>query len=260
MPRRALSVRDAARAVPPIRVPAHYRIIAHRGASAYAPENTLPAFALARAMGVTDVELDTQLSADGVVVLCHDTTLERYGHGRRVLEGLPARELLSLDMGSWFSPHRFAATPMLTLGALLDAFRAGLVYHVELKGAAPELAAAVHAAVESRGLGSSVVFTSFSRAQLERMRGVSAAARLGWLVESIDDAVLEQAARLGLYQLCPRAARVTAAMVERARPVVAELRAWGLGGVPQEVRRLVLHTVDSGCDGATLDWPDWLAH
>ena len=56
----------------PIRVPEAFRVIAHRGSSAYAPENSLPAFRLAREMGVGEVELDVQLAIDGVVVLCHD--------------------------------------------------------------------------------------------------------------------------------------------------------------------------------------------
>ena len=59
----------------PIPVPPDFRIIAHRGASAYAPENTKPAFGFAQRMGISEVELDTQLSADGMVVLCHDLTL-----------------------------------------------------------------------------------------------------------------------------------------------------------------------------------------
>ena len=60
----------------PIRVPAAFRVIAHRGSSAYAPENTRPAFELARAMGIAEIETDVQLTTDGVVVLCHDTGLE----------------------------------------------------------------------------------------------------------------------------------------------------------------------------------------
>ena len=106
----------------PMRAPASFRIIAHRGSSAYAPENTRPAFELAKAMGVKEVELDAQLSADGVVVLCHDNTLVRYGHGDRFVEQMSADALLSLDMGSWFSPHQFAGVPMMTFGRVIGRF------------------------------------------------------------------------------------------------------------------------------------------
>ncbi len=103
----------------PIRVPKAFRVIVHRGSSACAHENTLPAFRLARKMGVGEVELDVQLTTDGVVVLCHDLVLTRYGHGDVVVKEMASDELLALDMGSWFSPHLFAATPMLSLSKLL---------------------------------------------------------------------------------------------------------------------------------------------
>jgi glycerophosphoryl diester phosphodiesterase len=64
-------------------------------------------------MGVRDIELDTQLSTDGQVVLCHDSTLERYGHGPRNVEQTSSAELLELDMGAWFSPYLFSDERMI---------------------------------------------------------------------------------------------------------------------------------------------------
>ena len=58
------------------------RVIAHRGASAYAPENTLPAFELAARQGADMIELDVQRSADGVLVIFHDDTTERWDGAR----------------------------------------------------------------------------------------------------------------------------------------------------------------------------------
>ena len=89
----------------PVRVPVGFRIIAHRGASGYAPENTLAAFRLAERMGVTEIELDVQFSKDRQLVICHDPVLDRYGYpGLRVADST-LDELLTLDMGSWFSPY-----------------------------------------------------------------------------------------------------------------------------------------------------------
>ena len=84
----------------PIAVPDSFRIIAHRGASGYAPENTVAAFDLAREMGAVEVETDTQLTTDGAVVLCHDHNLDRFGHPDRVVETSSSQELMNLDMGS----------------------------------------------------------------------------------------------------------------------------------------------------------------
>jgi len=244
----------------PIQVPKNFRIIAHRGASAYAPENTRPAFVLAKDMDIREVELDTQLSTDGVVVLCHDVTLERYGQGAEVVEDLPSQALLALDMGSWFSPHFFSGTPMLTLDKLLEEFGAAFTYHIELKGRSPALPAAVFKLVEKRELLKNAIFTSFSFDQLVRMRAVSANCRLGWLVRSLDGDTFKKAAELGLFQLCPRADLVTRQLVEQGRRVACEMRAWGLRGDPQKVRNLIKQVLESGCDGMTVNWPDWVTH
>ena len=103
----------------PILVPPAFRIIAHRGASAYAPENSMAAFTLAQKMGIREIELDTQLTPDGVVALCHDRTLARYGHGAQVMEEMNWADLAALDMGAWFSPYLFGGERMITLEQLL---------------------------------------------------------------------------------------------------------------------------------------------
>lgn len=242
----------------PIRVPEAFRVIAHRGSSAYTPENTLPAFKLAREMGVGEVELDVQLAIDGVVVLCHDLVLTRYGHGDVVVEEMASDELLALDMGSWFSPHLFAATPMLSLDQLLKTHGDDFIFHIELKGRAEELAAATYAVVDAHRAHAQTIFTSFSHQQLERMRDVSPGSRLGWLVQTIDEEVLDQARELELFQLCPRAGALNVEVVARGRIAAAEIRVWGIAGTPQEVRAMVLQAVESGCDGMTINWPDWV--
>ncbi len=249
----------------PIPVPPNFRIIAHRGASAYAPENTLPAFKLALEMGVTEVELDTQLTTDGTVVICHDATLARYGHGTRVVESLPWSTLACLDMGSWFSPYLFGGTKMMRLEDLFTAFGTQLTYHVELKGKAPGLPAAVHAAIRADDLYDAVIITSFNYDMLVAMQQIAPSARLGWLVRRIDADTLAKARSLSLFQICPFAGTVSASQVELGRTVASEVRAWGLLGETTigqsaEVIELIHRVVDAGCDGMTINWPDWVTH
>jgi glycerophosphoryl diester phosphodiesterase len=74
-------------------------VIAHRGASAYAPENTLPAFDLAMHQGADMLELDVQRSADGVLVVFHDDTTERWDGRRRLASSCTLAELQALDIG-----------------------------------------------------------------------------------------------------------------------------------------------------------------
>lgn len=246
----------------PVSVPRDFCIIAHRGASAYAPENTIPAFELALRMQRPHVELDTQLTTDGQVALCHDTTLARFGHGEQVVEEMDWPTLARLDMGSWFSPYLYPNVPMITLDQLFAYCGDRLFYHVEIKGKAPELPAAVHRLIHRAGLAHRCIVTSFAYDALAAMRKLDAQMRLGWLVHTLDAETLAQAAALGLLQLCPRAAIVTRENVAQARTVTPEVRAWGLMGAqaanPQiEVAELIRRVVDAGCDGMTINWPDW---
>ena len=78
-------------------------IIAHRGASGLAPENTMAAFRLAVAMGADGFELDVQLSADGQPVVIHDARLNRTTDRMGAVAALTAAELAACDAGAWFA-------------------------------------------------------------------------------------------------------------------------------------------------------------
>lgn len=108
------------------------RIIAHRGLSGLAPENTLPAFARALELGVDMVELDVLLSADGEVVVLHDAELDRTTDGHGLVSASTLAELETLDAGSWFSPT-FAGTPIPTLSAVFELLGGRLPLNVEIK-------------------------------------------------------------------------------------------------------------------------------
>ncbi len=109
------------------------KVIAHRGLSAFAPENTLPAFLLAAQKGMTWVECDVRLSKDGVPMVFHDATLERTSNGTGLFSGLSLSELKQLDAGSWFSAE-YAGTSIPTLDELLSlALNVGLGINIEIK-------------------------------------------------------------------------------------------------------------------------------
>ena len=88
------------------------------------------------------------------------------------------------------------------------------------------------------------------------MKHIAPDCKLAWLVDAFDQQTLERALPLDLFQLCPRAAQVNSETVTIGRTVATEIRAWSLAGPPQEVRRLIHHVIESGCDGMTPDWPD----
>jgi glycerophosphoryl diester phosphodiesterase len=211
------------------------------------------------------VELDAQLTSDGRVALCHDRTLARYGHGDRVVEEMAWSELAALDMGAWFSPHLYGGERMITLVQLFEQFGPQLFYHVELKGRALELPAAVHALITEYDLHERCIITSFSYDSLVAMREIDNEIRLGWLVREFDGDVLAQARALHLYQLCPFAGTITPESADMARAVAPEVRAWGLlgetaPGQAAEVQTLIHRVLRAGCDGMTINWPDWVSH
>lgn len=78
--------------------------LAHRGASGYAPENTMEAFQVADLMGVDGFEFDVQITRDGVPVVIHDELLNRTTDGRGYVHEHTLAELRALDAGSWYDP------------------------------------------------------------------------------------------------------------------------------------------------------------
>jgi glycerophosphoryl diester phosphodiesterase len=147
-------------------------IIAHRGASAYAPENTLAAFQLAGQQGAQAVELDAKLSADGHVVAIHDRTVDRTTDGQGRVADLPLAALRELDAGAFFSA-RFQGERIPTLEEVFEAVGEQVYINVELTNYATpgdDLVEKAARLVERHGLGQRVLFSSFLPLNLGRAR------------------------------------------------------------------------------------------
>jgi glycerophosphoryl diester phosphodiesterase len=167
-------------------------VIAHRGASAYAPEHTFASWDRALAMGADFIEQDLQMTADGVLVVLHDATLDRtvrgpdaIAHGR-----LDARTLAELDeceAGSWFNdahPDRarpeFAHEPIPTLDAVLARYAGRARFYIETKnpeeapGMEEELVRLLreHDLVRPAGVEHRVIVQSFSTRSLRTVRAL----------------------------------------------------------------------------------------
>ena len=107
-------------------------VIGHRGASGLAPQNTLPAFARAVALGVDMVELDVQLSRDRELVVIHDPQLDATTDGRGSVAERTLAELRRLDAGSWLAPS-WIGTPIPTLREVLELVAHEVLVNVEIK-------------------------------------------------------------------------------------------------------------------------------
>src|SRR5690606_26274520 len=108
------------------------RVIAHRGASGYAPENTRAAFEKAIAMDADAIETDVRLSADGHLVLVHDATVTRTTDGRGPVADHTLAELRSLDAGRWLGPQ-FEGERVATLSELVEEFVPRIPAVLEIK-------------------------------------------------------------------------------------------------------------------------------
>src|SRR5689334_23229806 len=106
-------------------------IFAHRGASAYAPENTIASFEFAVAQGTDAIELDVKLSADGHVIVHHDPTVDRTTNGKGKVKDLTLAELKTLDAGGFFSEN-FHGEKIPTLEEVFEAVGKRTFINVEL--------------------------------------------------------------------------------------------------------------------------------
>jgi len=162
----------------------HPTIFAHRGASAYAPENTLAAFELAFRQKAGAIELDAKLSADGQIVVIHDQTVDRTTNGSGVVRKMPLDALKELDAGEAFDPQ-FKGEKIPTLAEVFDTVGQKLYINVELtnyaspRDALPQKAAEL---VRIHNLDKNILFSSFNLIALWRVKRLLPEVPIGLLI------------------------------------------------------------------------------
>ena len=114
---------------------ARTRVIAHRGFSGAAPENTIASVRAAINVGADMAEIDVTLTSDGYIVVIHDETLDRTTDGSGEVFQFTLAELQELDAGSWFD-RSFAGEPIPTLDQVLDEVEGRILLNVEIKSEA----------------------------------------------------------------------------------------------------------------------------
>jgi len=220
-------------------------VIAHRGSSGERPENTLSAYALAVEQRADMIEIDLHRTRDGEIVIAHDERLPGLPGGREIGECTFA-DVRALANGERRVP---------SLDEVLDGFGARIPFNLEIKvggrGAYPGIEAETLAALATRGLGPSILFSSFDDGVLQRLREADPRARIGVLVSGrAPERWLE------------RCAAVTAEAVHfwkglATAPSVADAHSAGLAvyvytvDEPAEMRSLL----ERGCDGLFTNHP-----
>jgi glycerophosphoryl diester phosphodiesterase len=224
-------------------------VIAHRGASSYAPENTFPAFDLAIEMGADALETDVRASKDGILVLLHDALLDRTmsGHGPVSESIWPA--LQTLDAGGWFD-QRFADARLPSLAEFLARYAGHAYLVLEIK--APQIEAQVIEAL-NRIPDDQVAVTSFAFESVEICKCLRPSLKAGWLTRQFGAGQIERVLAIGAEQICPPAGLVSPELVAIAHARGLEVRAWGVSDEASMAR-----VVESGADGMTVNFPDKL--
>lgn len=236
-------------------------IVAHRGYSARAPENTIAALTLALDRGAVAVEFDLHTAGDGTPVLLHDETLERTTDGHGHVTDHRLEELAALDAGSWFGAE-YRAEPLPTLAAALGAIqdRVRTVF-AELKGVgALRDVASVVSDTRDAGLMARTVFISMDWSLLDEIRRHAPDALLGPIVER-RDRVDEAFRRVvgdprSLLDFDARILLREPELAARAHEHDVELAVWTVDE-PDDAQRLLelgVRRITTNQVGLLLDW------
>lgn len=267
-----LGCRPAASAEPPVpptppawALAAHHHgaplVVAHRGASAFAPENTLASYREALARGALAAETDVHLSADGRVVVMHDPTVERTTGVPGAVAEMTWDALRALDAGAWFG-SAFAGEPVPELGEVLDLVRGRMVLCVEIKAGAG-VVEAVRAEVDARAMRPDVVVFSFDPAAVAAAKAAMPDVPAVLLIRrqdtpGVDDAVLAQARALRADAVGFDHRALTPSLVEVAHAAGLPVFSWVVNDAA-DLERVVAWGVDVVISDAPDRVAGWLA-
>ena len=186
------------------------RVFGHRGASGYAPENTIEAFRLAAETGADGVELDVQMTRDGELVVAHDETIDRVSDGTGLIAGLTLKELKKHRFNRTHPEYTDAVIP--TLAEVFELLRpTQLVINIELKNSLIDYPGLERRAIDLAAKEfdlDRVIFSSFNHASMLRVKAIEPQLICGLLYEASLIEPWEYALRLGMDALHPHYSEV----------------------------------------------------
>ena len=216
------------------------RSTAHRGYSTEAPENTLPAYRLAKKKGFDCAECDVSFTSDGVAVLLHDSTIDRTSDGTGSISALTYDAIKDLDFGSWKS-EAYVGTTIPTFEEFIKLCRSiGLRPYVELKAGTKEQTESLVDTVLRYGMRDETTWISLSADYLSYVKAKDDHARLGYTVNEVTADVITttqnlQAEHNEVFINC--AYRCTDEEVERCISARIPLEVWTVNGL-DDIRNL----------------------
>ena len=181
------------------------KIFAHRGASAYAPENTVEAFALAMEQGADGIELDVQMTKDGQVVVIHDETIDRVSDGTGAVRDYTLEELKKFHFSNHMENYENAVIP--TLKEVLDLIKSSnMLLNIELKTGIywyPNLEEKTMELVKEAGMEDRVIYSSFNHYSIKKILEMNPHAECAFLYSDVILNVDKYAKNAGVCGLHP---------------------------------------------------------
>ena len=219
------------------------QIIAHRGASAERPENTLASTRRAIETGATAIEVDVRTSKDGQLILSHDATLDRMTSGSGPIAERTLAELKQLDAGSKFSPE-FRGERMATLAEALEVCRGKIDVLLDLKEQGDEYTERVVRLIQSKGEPRRTIVGVRSLDQARQFRRLLPEARQLGLIAKPEEIEAYAQAGVEMIRLWPRWLN-DVSLVDRVRKAGVKLHLNGTTGTRDDVLPLLEHSPDS---------------
>lgn len=217
--------------------------IAHRGAMAYEPENSMAGFRLAIDQGADMFELDAKLTSDGTVIVMHDNKVNRTTNGKGRISQMSAAEIKGLKLKN--------GEKVPTLEGVLDRFGGKVDINIELKAVGTGIPSCE--LVAARKLSERVLFSSFNGMELARVRNEDRNARLAFLCEDRRLEMLSIAERLGAEAVGPKHRLCDPGLVEKAHDCGLKVYVWTVNS-----RGKMRRFIDMGVDGIITNRPDVL--
>ena len=223
---------------------------AHRGASEYAPENTLSSFYLGLVQGANGIETDVQRTKDGVLVLFHDDTVDRVSDGQGKLSDFTLAELEKLKI--YGNNTRGFYDKILTFEEFLEKFsNYDLSFAIELKGEGVE--EDTLEMIKSFGIFEKTTFTSFKFDYIKKIKELDPNARVGYLTQNTCEEHIQQLIGIGGEEIAPKASEITEESIALYRSRGLGVRAWGVQSIELMKKMCALKV-----DGMTVNFPDRL--
>ena len=229
-------------------------LIAHRGASGHAPENTLASFKKAVSLGAAFIETDLQLTRDARLVAIHDERVNRTTNGKGSVHDMTLADLRRLDAGSWFGSE-FAGERIPTLEEILEfAKKYDVVFYLELKpGGSWGGEHALISGLRDSGQIARTIVISFDASILATVRKIEPTVMTALLYDGQLEKPLEQAMDVGARQLAIRGDLVSPWLLTAARRKDLQVVCWTVNH-SAHIRLLMA----AGVDGIMSDYPDRL--